>query len=898
MNKRTNRITKTMLCAAGLAVTPMTTSARAAGITVDGTLDTAYGAPLAVQTNNTGFGDSTDTSGASSGGSELDAAYGNISGGNLYLFLSGNLELNGNHLNLFIADGRTTGQSVLSVAPQNGPGNQLGNMNGSSFSSGFLATYALDFNGQTNPSTIYVNGYDLTGRNVSGSYLSSFTPGTGTAGALTNGISAALNNTNVAGVNGSAPSMASASAASTVTTGLELAIPLSILGSPKGAIEVLADINGGGNTYLSNQFLPGLPTYENDLGGGGTAYSTGNSAQFNFAGTPGQYFTVPAAAGGTSINGVYSSGTGGSYNTAGHWTNGQVPTNPGDTATFGTSITAPATITLDGNHTLGQITFNSTYAYTITPGSPAGTLTIDDTGDVAGVNPLITVAAGNHVISAPVAMANGLTVTASSGTTLTISGVLSGAGSFNKSGPGTLILSAANTFTATSAAVLNGTLELDSPAAAAAAQLFLGDPTADTQLVTLNVGTANLTIANSIVTNQDDTGSSSYRTISGTYTSGNATFTGNLYLDGGVVFTVPAGATLTYAGVISNGQNGNTTASHDLTVGTPGGTTGTVVLSNLNTYTGATSGSGSTIYGDTFVDSGTLIIPAGAGISSNNVTVSQGATLKAAGSLLSTTNLYDYGTATLGVSTGTTIGTLPLGSINVGQGALLTFTTAANHSGRTLVTTQGLAIAGTAGAWTGQINLGNNDMDVVNGDLGQITSQVAQGYSLTGGANFAGQGIISSVAAADTRHLTTLGVIQNTDGNGNPIFTANNLFDGTVPGASDVLIKFTYFGDANLDGKVDGSDYSLIDAAFSEEQTYGINISGWYNGDFNYDGVVDGSDYALIDNAFNNQKTDALAAAIVATSTAQVAPAAVPEPATLTVATTLFGLAALRRRRQ
>ena len=64
-------------------------------------------------------------------------------------------------------------------------------------------------------------------------------------------------------------------------------------------------------------------------------------------------------------------------------------------------------------------------------------------------------------------------------------------------------------------------------------------------------------------------------------------------------------------------------------------------------------------------------------------------------------------------------------------------------------------------------------------------------------------------------------------------------------------MKYTYYGDANLDGKVDGSDYSRIDASFLAEQT-GPNVTGWYNGDFNYDGVVNGSDYTLIDNAFNS----------------------------------------------
>jgi len=55
------------------------------------------------------------------------------------------------------------------------------------------------------------------------------------------------------------------------------------------------------------------------------------------------------------------------------------------------------------------------------------------------------------------------------------------------------------------------------------------------------------------------------------------------------------------------------------------------------------------------------------------------------------------------------------------------------------------------------------------------------------------------------------------------------------------------FGDANLDGHVNGSDYSKIDfGSFN-------HLTGWSNGDFNYDGVINGSDYTLIDNAFNTQ---------------------------------------------
>src|SRR5579859_3905864 len=70
-------------------------------VTVDGTLNYSegYGSPLASQTINTGFGDNTsDTSGNSSGGSELDAVYGVVYNGVIYLFMSGNLEANGNNI--------------------------------------------------------------------------------------------------------------------------------------------------------------------------------------------------------------------------------------------------------------------------------------------------------------------------------------------------------------------------------------------------------------------------------------------------------------------------------------------------------------------------------------------------------------------------------------------------------------------------------------------------------------------------------------------------------------------------------------------------------------------------------------------------------------------------------
>ena len=247
-----------------------TTQARA--ITVDGTLDAGYGSALAIQGNPTGFGDSTVGDGTSAGGSELDAGYGTISGGNLYIFLAGNHESNGNHVNVFISGG-AAGQSTLAV-PTTATMQQ---MNGSKFSPGFQATFALDVNDFTG--TNYVEEYTLTGVPAGGfvgSIPLSGGIGTGTPGVSTIGD----NNKNGGGITGSS---ATSAQALSVGTGLELQIPLASIGWTGGSISVLADVNGGGDSFLSNQFLPGLPSGTGNLG---------NSGRFDFSGTAGQFFTV------------------------------------------------------------------------------------------------------------------------------------------------------------------------------------------------------------------------------------------------------------------------------------------------------------------------------------------------------------------------------------------------------------------------------------------------------------------------------------------------------------------------------------------------------------------------------------------------------------------------------
>lgn len=62
-----------------------------------------------------------------------------------------------------------------------------------------------------------------------------------------------------------------------------------------------------------------------------------------------------------------------------------------------------------------------------------------------------------------------------------------------------------------------------------------------------------------------------------------------------------------------------------------------------------------------------------------------------------------------------------------------------------------------------------------------------------------------------------------------------------------LLVRTTYFGDANLDGKVNADDFARIDRGFAK------HLTNWSDGDFNYDGQVSAADYLLIDRVYFQQ---------------------------------------------
>jgi hypothetical protein len=125
-----------------------------------------------------------------------------------------------------------------------------------------------------------------------------------------------------------------------------------------------------------------------------------------------------------------------------------------------------------------------------------------------------------------------------------------------------------------------------------------------------------------------------------------------------------------------------------------------------------------------------------------------------------------------------------------------------------------------------------------------ITGLIARGYD---GGVWDGAGIVTSMTAAiSPNSLTTLGVAEASDSLGIS-GSQTALVDGQTVDATAVLVKYTYAGDANLDGAITGDDYFQIDSAFPQA------LHGYLNGDFNYDGVINGDDYFLIDSNFSAQ---------------------------------------------
>ena len=226
-----------------------------------------YGEALSVQAVQTQFGDNL---------SELNAAYAMISGGRLFLALTGNLENNFNKLEIFF-DTKPGGENVFTGVPGN---DNTGVMTGLTFDSGFEPDYHIIvrrgfFKGDKFDLDIAVLGTpDFS------SYIDVFggvTEGRGTTGTgpgNASPIEVAYDDSNRAGV-GEGTGAADQDAALAVETGFEMSVDLGDIGNPAGSFKIQAWVNGNNHNFASNQFLGPLVPPQSNLGGDGNGNFTG-----------------------------------------------------------------------------------------------------------------------------------------------------------------------------------------------------------------------------------------------------------------------------------------------------------------------------------------------------------------------------------------------------------------------------------------------------------------------------------------------------------------------------------------------------------------------------------------------------------------------------------------------
>src|SRR5881296_3275153 len=379
------------------------------------------------------------------------------------------------------------------------------------------------------------------------------------------------------------------------------------------------------------------------------------------------------------------------WKTNGNWLGGAAPTGNG-----GENLVFPSgAANLTNNNNLKGTSFNSITisgsGYTV--GGNATTLT----GSLADSS-----VAGTNTISLGLTFAATRTVTVSNAaTTLTISGVISGAGGLTKSGSGTVTLSAANTYTGVTT-INVGTIAIAADAGLGAAP---GAPTAGK--LTFGGGTLRTTASFTVAANR------------------------GIALTGAGTISTDPGTTLTYGGIIA-GASPLTKAG-----------TGTLIVSGANTYTGATA-----------ISAGTLQLGATNAVPSGSaVTVSGGAIFDLRGFSDAIGSLAGAGTVTSGAAGAVTLtaggnngsttfsgviqnGSATVAVTKVGTGTL-TLSGTNTYTGSTTVSGGTLLVNGSQGSSAVSLNGGTLGG---TGTVGPITS-TGSGGSVTPGV---GVGILSS----------------------------------------------------------------------------------------------------------------------------------------------------------
>jgi len=113
--------------------------------------------------------------------------------------------------------------------------------------------------------------------------------------------------------------------------------------------------------------------------------------------------------------------------------------------------------------------------------------------------------------------------------------------------------------------------------------------------------------------------------------------------------------------------------------------------------------------------------------------------------------------------------------------------------------------------------VGSGHLDLADNDLLVTVTPEIQVRGLIGQARHQGAwdlpGIMSSAARTQPAHATTLGVLRGAD------YRAVNgtEFDGFLVANTDTVVKYTWYGDTDLNGRVNFDDYVRTDNGFNNQ---------------------------------------------------------------------------------
>ncbi len=293
--------------------------------------------------------------------------------------------------------------------------------------------------------------------------------------------------------------------------------------------------------------------------------------------------------------------------------------------------------------------------------------------------------------------------------------------------------------------------------------------------------------------------------------SGNNSFTGGVSISAGTVKTLGASS---LSGAVNLAV---TTGTYDL----PGGLTTTANAVVTKSGAGAMVVRGAQSHGTGArlqLDGGSIALNTDAGsASSRTLTIAA-----SAGSLTlgSTQHVASFST------TGTAIATLMAG----GNKVLVTDSISATGSAKLDLKDGALIVRnGVVGGWDGSKYTG-------------IAGLVDAGRNLGAWDGF---GIVTTQSNAILPKMrTTLATMKASEVEG-----ATSTFRGETVTSGDVIVAYTWGGDANLNGMIDADDFFRIDSHVGQS----AGAFGFSNGDFNYDGLVNGDDYFVLDSNYNAQ---------------------------------------------